>query len=520
MRKHYTKVLLIIMSTILLSGCSKPDIPFLNKSNETTESNSESGLTPEQEALIGTYTESGELIVGFDPSGMMITETPERSTSAQIGIAPEDLLSQMTTYDNLVITLYDDDDFNTMPIYIISYNIDSVSKTGKKLWYSPNNKGITYYNADLRKGWTNDNFTGWYEDNNSKIENLLVYFDPAKMKDIELTADDSYAYITGMISRAGIDKTPLMSAVAKFYPNTEDMNLIAMYDRKDNMVTYVRLICNTPNGSHRIDLSSVRTESKTITIPEYITEEKKPEIDVMMGIKNIPADAYIYSALYGQDSQFDEEGNRILTADKLVDIYSFNRQALQKKYEGIDVNEFITYFTELDLDMSVSEVLEIYYAGIDEGFTDINQQAAFTSMYDRLRALDSQLLEPNEDYSRKPPEKKRAIELTLEQDALIGTEAEDGSGTIEWFYEDGTPVIKPYEEGEKPEEQQDSGTTTMFTTTSVNKRSGPGTQYDKMGTVDPGTPVKVVGTSEEDPEWSECIDDEGNTFYMKTQYLK
>ena len=355
----------------------------------------------------------------------------------------------------------------------------------------------------------NNNSSGWSEDNNNQIKNTVIYFNPDRMRNIEMDANDLYIKVTGEIDRTAIDRSPLMTVVADLYPSTTTMNLEAYYDRNTHFLKRAEVTCNTTSGSYLIAVTVI-PEEVSITIPEYVTNQEIQEVSLVSGITHIPTDAYIWDVLY------DVEDVTKVDRNYLINTYQFKAAELKKTYESIDVNAFLEQMEVFDLTKSVEMFVNEYQQAQEFGFASVEEKAIYESMYNRLMSIDGALTEMNEDYQRRPADKKRAEELTLEQNDLIGTEAEDGSGIIEWFWEDGTPIITPYEE--KPQEEPEY--TVMYATTLVNRRTGPGTNYDKAGQCKEGEPVKVVRQSEENPEWSECVDDEGNTFYIKSSYLK
>ena len=80
------------------------------------------------------------------------------------------------------------------------------------------------------------------------------------------------------------------------------------------------------------------------------------------------------------------------------------------------------------------------------------------------------------------------------------------------------------EEGEveEPTEPAEPEYTVMVVTgaRNVNKRLGPGTNFDKDGQVHEGDELNVIGQAEENADWYKCVDADGKEFYIKSDYLK
>ena len=497
-----TRIVSSLLSIVLIASLAGCGLQLPNKAKEEEQKKLE-----EQQALIGTYAEDGSLIVGFDENGWAITESQEPTPQMEAGISAEELLATQLNYNNIVITAYNKQD---KPIYVENFEVDSVSKISKKSWYNGSSMGTLYYDNATNKGYINNNMAGWEQTTNEQIKNVVVYFNPDKMRDINMEVTDFYIKVTGEINSNAIDKSPLMLMVKELYPSTTSMNLEAYYDKDTHFIKHLDLFCNTSTGSNKISLTTI-DEDVNITIPEYVTRQEVVEVNLADDIQHIPLDAYIWDVLYNVTDVTEIDRNYLINA------YKFKANELKKTYDGIDVNSFLEQLEQLDLNKSVEEFIQEYQVQKDLGYQSVETKAIYEFMYDRLMGIDKELTEMNTAYNRKPPEKKRAEELTEEQQALIGTEAEDGSGIIEWFYDDGTPIVEEKLEPEEPEEPE---YTMMYATTNVNKRSGPGTNYDKLGQCKTGEVVKVIGPAEGVPDWSECIDDEGNKYYIKTSYLK
>ena len=472
--KRKFAIVAILFSVVVSTGCSMPNIPFLSKGSETSTEENESGITPEQEALIGTYTEDGSLITGFDEDGWMITESPDQSvvTQNELGLTPTELLSQQSQATKIVVTTYTSE---RKPIRLTEYNFDSKSNIGLKYSWTENSIGMTYYDKSKGKAYVNEGMSGWTENINERMQDLIVYINPAKFVEESFTSDDAFIYITGKEDKSAIDRTILMNEIYEQFPNVQELSVTALFNREDNSLYRAEVNVTDIDGLQYIVAAVPTLVQQDISIPENVYHERTAEEVVKESIVNIPARAYLYSALY------QIEDSSIINRDFITEAYNLIRSKLEKSYNGLDLDTFIGIIQEVGNNMTVEEFLTDYAAKA-ASYDSIDQNAAYDYIYDRLKDVDSSLNQ--EDFDKmivKPEESDEPVEETVEEP------------TIE---------IK-----------------IMKTTTAVNKRSGPSTSYDKLGKTAVGEEVQVVGVAEEDPDWSKCIDAEGNEYYLKSVYL-
>lgn len=487
---------LLIGMTISMTGCAV-NLPFGNKEPETPQ------LTEEQQALIGTYTEDGALIVGFDEYGWMITEAPDISvaTTQSLGVTSKDLLAQKTSYSQMVVTTYDASGKTVGCVY---YVVDSSNKSAVKYLYDYNQIGMTYYDNAANKGYTNPNLEEWRESKNEKLDAIIPFINTDKFTETSFSADGLYIYVEGELDRTAIDNTVLMQEVYRQFPRVKEIQLFAMYDKETHDLFRMELSINEDDIHYK--MSAVPSnESQFVGIPEYAKHEKTQEEVIREGFTNMPMDAWLWSALYMTDN------SELATRDYIINEYGFIASSLEKEYKDIDLEAFLQMMCDVDNDMTVGEFITEYTS--KEGtFDTIEQKATYTIMFNRLQELEN-TMEP--EAFGKLITKPEEVVLTEEQQALIGTETEDGK-IIVGFDAEGNPIT----EEKQIEEPQEPEYTIMKATTTVNKRKGPGTNYDKDGQVQAGEEVRVLGQSEEKADWSKCTDADGNIFYIKSQYLK
>ena len=467
--KKIKLITLCMLTTLSLSACSV-NLPFLNKESDDSAAEG-STLSAEQQALIGTYTETGELIVGFDESGFMITEAPD--PMANLGYTSRDLLSRKDSYTHMVITTYDTFE---RPIYVINYKMDSFNKTAVKYYYYMNNEiSMTYYDNKANKVYVNQGMTGWEQATNDRLDSLIFYINPDKFSETEFTADDMFVYVKGAVDLTAIDNTPMLSNIYKQFPNVTSMNLTAIYYKDTQALYRAEMDIVTTDSNYKVSCI-VDSEQYNITIPAYATAEKTQEEIIKEGIEKLPLQAYMWSALYVTDDE------STVTRDFIISEYQMNAAQLEKAYKGIVIETFLDAMLETD-DMTVDEFLTDY-ATREGKYDSIEQQAVYTYFYDRLNDIDS----------------------TIEDDMLAKI------------------VVKP-EPGEEPEEPVEEQPVEeekiiKYATTDVNMRSGPGTSYDKMGQLPKDQPIEVLGVAEENADWSKCQKEDGTVVYIKSQYLR
>lgn len=492
MNRIKATVLLLTMSTLCLTGCAdvKEKLPFLqSKEEESTEA----VITPEMQALIGTYTEEGQIIVGYDENGWMITEEgdPNVVTENTLGVGYEDFLSNPAYYDSVVIVTRNglDEVVNT-----VHYQLDYNNRIGKKDWFtSGKNIGTTYYNNQNSKAYTNVGMTKWEEQNNERVENIMMIFENQYFSLSEYNTDGLYVYVKGALQKeAAGSNVILMNEIYKQIPTVTDMEMFNIYNVDDHRLVRSEIKVSCPQGTFTVS-AVPETTGKFLKIPDYVmSPATAPTQSIVEGIENIPVRAYLYSALYSTDKP------ETITEDYLIEEYTFKKSELEPKYPGIDVNVFLQQFAQIDDEMAVDEFL-LSYEALGGVYETPEQNAIYDIIYDRLEERDDSLTQELIDTMVLKPE---VVEEEVPEESAEEVPEESTEEVVE----------------EVPEEPQ---YITMYVTgTTVNKRKGPGTSFDKDGQVHQGDKVLVVGPAEGASDWSECVDENGNTFYIKSSFLK
>lgn len=485
MRSYKLAILIAAASSTLLTGCDGIKEKF-NKSDEQEQVGYQP--TPEEEALIGTYTEEGALIVGYDESGWMITEEVDNNvaTSNQLGLEPNDFLSNTTYYDSLSIITRDD---SGTILSTVHYQMDYDNRVGKKDWFTKGKSiGTTYYDNYTNKLYTNVGMSKWEQNSGERFENIIMTFDTSQFTLEEFSSDNSFIYVKGTLTRDAVaSNTVLMKEIYNQLNTLTGMSIFNMYDINSNELVRSEIIVDCPQGKYTVSAVPEKT-SYFIEIPEYVKNNEVIQVTVDNDINNIPLKAYLYSALYNTDD------SSIITRDWLINEYQFKSAELSKNYNVEDVELFLQMLQDIDDNTSVEEFLTSYKDKADN-YSNNEEKAVYSIIYDRLIELDSSL---TEDIISKMIIKEEVEEPT--EEVLIIDE-------------------EPTEE--EPEEPEEPEYTVWYCNgATVNKRSGPGTNYDKVGQIVLDEEVWVLGTSEEDSEWSECIDKDGNTYYIKTSFLR
>lgn len=479
MNRVKVSMLLSALSLSMLTGCSQLD-SIKNRLGKQEESQSYV-MTPEDEALIGTYTSDGALVTGFDENGWMITEDVDNNvvTEKRLGITAQDLLSGTTAYDTVTIVTRNNagDVLN-----VSSYEMDYNSRTGKRNWYTKNQSvGITYYDTKSNKAYSNIGMVGWEEQNNERIDNLMMIFNPVYFTLEEFNSDDVFIYVKGTLAREALgDNSIFMKEVYKQIPTATELSLFNIYNVEDKQLFRSEITVTCPQGIYTVS-AAPSNSGEYITIPDYVLNPVvDTEKEIKEGIANIPMQAYLYSALYMTDKPEN------ITRDWLINEYQFKAAELENKYTDIDVEAFLEKMQSIDDEMSVEEFLTSYSEKAGTYETP-EETAVYTIIYDRLKELDSSIDE----------EKIAAMVLKPEEP-------------------------EPVEGEEQTEEPTEPEYTVMVVTgaPNVNKRLGPGTNFDKDGQVHEGDEINIVGQSEENADWFKCVDSEGKEFYLKSNYLK
>jgi hypothetical protein len=494
--KNYKMVILALaMSSTMLTGCDSIKEKF------SKEEQVEVGYqpTPEQQALIGTYTEEGALIVGFDESGWMITEEVDNNvaTSNQLGLEPKDYLSNTTYYDS--VTIVTRDDTGTV-LNTAHYQMDYDNRIGKKDWFTKGKSiGTTYYDNYSSKLYTNTGMVGWEQQSGERFENIIMSFDVNQFTLEEFTSDNSFVYVKGTLNReAAASNTVLMKEIYKQLNTLTGMSIFNMYDINTNELVRAEVTVHCPQGDYVVSAVPEKT-SYFIEIPDYVLGGGvTPEVTVDSEITNIPQRAFLYSALYNTTDA------STITRDWLISEYEFKSAELKKNYGVEDVELFLQLLQDIDDNTAVDEFLTQYSEKADN-YSSNEEKAVYSIIHDRLIELDTSL---TEDIISAMVLKELEEESTIEVLDISGTEESTEESTEEESTEE-------TEEAEEPEY-----TVWYCNGVAVNKRTGPGTNYDKAGQVVLDEEVWVIGQAEENAEWSECIDKDGNTYYIKTSFLR
>lgn len=481
MNRVKVSMLLSALSLSMLTGCSQLD-SIKAKFSKSDESQGYV-MTPEDEALIGTYTEDGALITGFDENGWMITEGVDTSyvTQNNLGLTAQDLLSSTTTYDE--VTIVTRNNLGTV-LNVSEYKMDYNSRTGKRNWYTQNQSiGSTYYDIKSNKAYSNIGMVVWEEQNNERLDNLMMIFNTSYFTLEDFSSDDVFIYVKGSLAREALgDNSVLMKEIYKQIPTATEMELFNIYNLDDKRLFHSEITVTCPQGVYTVTAAPTIT-GEYITIPEYVTNPViDHETEIKEGIVNIPKQAYLYSALYMTDKP------EIITRDWLINEYQFKATVLEEKYTGIDVEVFLERMQTIDDEMSVEQFLNSY-AEKSGSYDTPEENAVYFIIYDRLKELDTSIDE----------EKIAAMVIKPEE-----------------------PESVEGEEQSTEEQVEEPQYTVMIVkgAPNVNKRTGPGTNYDKDGQVHEGDEINVIGQSEENADWMKCIDAEGKEFYIKSNYLK
>lgn len=502
--KNYKMIMLALaMTSTILTGCDAIK-EKLGKEEKQTEVGYQP--TPEEQALIGTYTEEGALIVGFDESGWMITEEVDDNvaTSNKLGLEPKDFLSNTTFYDSVAIVTRDD---TGTILSTVHYQMDYDNRIGKKDWFTKGKSiGTTYYDNYSSKLYTNVGMVEWEQQNGERFENILMSFDVDQFTLEDFTSDNSFVYIKGTLNRDAVAaNTVLMEEIYKQLSTLTGMSIFNMYDINTNELVRAEVTVHCPQGDYIVSAVPEKT-SYFIEIPEYVLNgNSAPEVVADSEITNIPQRAFLYSALYNTGDP------STITRDWLITEYEFKSAELKKNYSVEDVELFLQLMQDIDDNTAVDEFLSQYKEKADN-YSSNEEKAVYSIIYDRLIELDTSL---TEDIISAMVLKEVEEESTVEVLDISGE-----CSTEEATEESTEETSEESEDTEEAESEEPEYTVWYCNGVAVNKRSGPGTNYDKVGQIVLDDEVWVIGPAEENSEWSECIDAEGNTYYIKTSFLR
>lgn len=493
--KNYKMIILALsMTSIMLTGCDAI------KEKLGQEEQTEVGYqpTPEEQALIGTYTEDGALIVGYDESGWMITEEVDNNvaTSNKLGLEPKDYLSNTTFYDSVSIVTRDG---TGTVLSTVHYQMDYDNRIGKKDWFTKGKSiGTTYYDNYSSKLYTNVGMVGWEQQSGERFENIIMSFDIDQFTLEEFTSDNSFVYVKGTLNRdAAAANTVLMKEIYKQLSTLTGMSIFNMYDINTNELVRTEVTVHCPQGDYVVSAVPEKT-SYFIEIPEYVLNgNSAPETVVDSEITNIPQRAYLYSALYNTDDP------STITRDWLINEYGFKSAELKKNYSVKDVELFLQLMQDIDDDTAVDEFLSQYNEKANN-YSSNEEKAVYSIIHDRLIELDTSLTE----------DIINAMVIKEVEESTVEVSNSSTEGSTEETAEGET------NESEEADSEEPEYTVWYCNGVTVNKRSGPGTNYDKVGQIVLDDEVWVIGPAEENSEWSKCIDAEGTTYYIKTSFLR
>lgn len=454
MKRKVCALLCLAVAIIGVTGCSvNLPIPGLNKDEEVVEEQ------PTEEPI--------ELTI--------------LSTDEVLGYSSASLLTQITTYPQIVITYYNE---WMVPTTVESYTVDSVSRTGVKYWYDQENIGTTYYDNYTNKAWTNEGMVEWNEVTGQRLDNLTAYINADKFHEEEYTYDDDWVYVKGSID-VYTDKSTVMQSIYKHFPDMTALYIDAVYDRETKELFRMEITVTASDIEYKVGVTP-SMEVLTVKIPQKIIDGETEVKEQDNEINTIPMDTWLWSALYILDN------NEGINREYVIESYDLIASEVEKKYEGIDVESFIQTIIDTGNTYSVAEFLEAYNAKLDEEdtehtFASIDEQAAYEYIHEKLIDIDETI------------EDKAVKTLIAKPDEEENPDGESGE--------------------EQPVEEVEQEKVYKKTTTNVNMRSGPGTSYEKLGKVPEGTQVEILGTAEEDSTWSKVLTPDGVECYLKNDYL-
>lgn len=523
----------IVVCTIILTGCAvdTSKIPIIG--NKSTENNDATDYPIEYDAdgnvipVEITDPDTGETYM-IDPIlGFRIDESIDGEVmseddifASQIGITYSDLLSQRVSYPQLTVTLYG---ANGNPRIVDQYVYDDFNNTAVRYEYdSYNSVSMTYFDNKTNKAYTNLGMRGWQEISNERLESLQVLINPDGFEQSEFYQSGDYIYLKGMLpmQNVGTGRDIISRLIINNFKSLSDINLEGIYRASDNSL--LRLELHIINNDGEYLLSAVPSMNRqSVIVPENVLYRESTIIqEVSTEMKRIPAYAYVKPIVYGNATEVDRE--------VVLRTYNFKRTDIVDKYgDSLDINAYLERLgTILEDDMSVIDFVENINSGI---YTDDVDKAASGTIYEYLLNRDSEMSEEDIAALRL---KDEPIEYPIEYDEngnLILIESVDENGNTIWINpetgeyvnEDGSPIVVEEQEEETEEEQEpEEDSYTMYATTTVNVRKGPGTGFDKVGSITAGTAVTVIGVDENDTSWLHIILGDDTFGYIKSDYLR
>lgn len=536
----------VTVCSLLLTGCAvdTSKIPIigdkLSKGGEDVES--EYPIEYDEDGNIipveVTDPETGETYMVDPILGLRIDTSIDGDVPNEDGMFTEGtdvtydvLLSQTTSYPQLTVTLYG---LNGNPRIVDQYVYDDFNNTAVRYEYDAYNMlSITYFDNKTNKAYTNLGMRGWQELSNERLEGLQILLNPAGFEQKELYKSGEFIYLKGVmpVSSIGNGRDIISRMIINNFSSLSNIDIEGMYNADGNTLFRIEMTITNDDGEYL--LAVVPTMAKqSVVVPQNVLYKEQPkEQEVSTEMERIPAFAYIKPIVYGN---VDE-----VTRDIVLATYNFKRSDIVAKYgANLDVNVYIERLgTILDDNMSIIDFVKNIEDGV---YTSIEDQSASDTIYEYLLKRDKEITDEEiTALEVKPEPVEYPVEYDEDGNVILIEETDDEGNTI-WINpetgvqvnEDGTPIeseeseedSEEGEEGEEPEEEPEGETEseskTMYATTTVNVRKGPGTGFDKVGSVGAGVAVTFLEQDSTDPSWYKIMLSDGTEGYMKSDYLR
>lgn len=532
----------IVTCSLLLTGCTvdTSKIPIIGSKISKEEESSEPQYPIEYDAdgnvipVEVTDPETGETymidpVLGFRIDTSIEGEVPNEDGMfiSNTDVTYTDLLSQRTSYPQLTITLYG---INGTPRIVDQYVYDDFNNTAVRYEYDAyNSVSMTYFDNKTNKAYTNLGMRGWQELTNERLESLQVLINPDGFQQEELYQSGDFIYLKGVLplQSIGSGRDIISRMIVNNFKSLSDISIDGLYSASDN--TLFRLEMHITTGDGEYLMSVVPNKNKqSVRVPENVLNKQErtenPEINTDM--ERIPAYAYIKQVIYGNAEE--------ITREVVLNTYGFKRTDIVAKYgENLDINAYLERLANiLADDMSIVDFVKNISDGV---YVDDVDQAAAGTIHDFMLKRDREM--SDEEIAAigvKPAPKEYPIEYDENGNIILIEETDEEGNTIwinpetgEQVNEDGSP-IQQEETGEEEETGEDEGeeqepepeTKTMYSTVNVNVRKGPGTGFDKVGSVPAGNAVTVTSVDETDPSWYHVILADGTEGCIKSDYLR
>lgn len=530
------RLLFTIVACLFLTGCAidTSKIPFIG-SKSSDDSNSEYPIEYDEEGNVipveVTDPETGETylidpVLGFRIDTSIDEELPngDGMFTESVDVSVSDLLGQRTSYPQLTITLYG---LDGNPRIVDQYLYDDFNNTAVRYEYnSYNSLSMTYFDNKTNKAYTNLGMRGWQELSNERLESLQVMLNADGFEEEELYKSGDFLYLKGVmpLRSLGNGRDIISRMIINNFKSLSDIKLEGMYSASDNSL--LRLEMRITNEAGEYLLAVVPNDTRqTVVVPDNVLhKEQVIDKEVVTDMERIPAFAYIKKVIYG-----DAED---ITREVILSTYGFKRTDIIAKYgDNLDINSYLERLgTMIEDDMSILDFVKNVNDGVYSGDVD---KAVSDTIYDKMLKLDQEM--SDEDIAAlelKPEPVEYPIEYDENGNVILIEETDDEGNTI-WINpetglqvnEDGSPLESEEgdeEEGGETVEEPDPETEEkiMYATTTVNVRRGPGTGFDKVGSVVQGTPVTVTSVDESDPTWFHVRLMDGTEGCIKSDYLK